>query len=597
MILAAPRRTRRLRSLATTLSLAASLVAAPLVATAQPAVADAPEAQSDTAGMTTIAVAALSGYDALLADTDYIGALVGRPGTSKMLEGMLAFFTQGKGLAGVDKSRPIGVVLQTDGAQFMPLACLPVDDLNEVLGLVQGFGIEPLDAGDGVTELELPDRTIYLKPIGAWTYVAQSPAALAAAPADPLPMLHELVAEYDLGVKVMAQNVPPMYRQIALQQMRMGVEQGLKQQPEESDEQFELRREMSEKQLEQLEKMINDLDQLVVGWSIDSSAKKTFFDFSYTLTEGSDLLRQLEGMKDAKTNYAAFHNKDAAFSVLGSVKTPQDVVSEQAEQIKSSINIARQQLATAMEENADDFPDEAARETFQQISNDMLDVFEEIALSGEMDMGGSLTLDGSGPLAIAGGKVPDPAKVESSIKKVFNAAKQRSTEVEIDVALDADSHDDVTFHTMTITIPADVPPQVRDIWGGDEIAVAFGVGPESVYFTLGDGAIEACKTAIDDSAADAGKEILPMEMSFALGQILGFAERCAPEDERAVISMLSASLEDSEGSDHVRMTQRPIDNGVIVRLEAEEGVIKLVGAAAAAAQAQQMKQQQGGEEW
>ncbi|MEO0530759.1 MAG: hypothetical protein AAF266_09330, partial [Planctomycetota bacterium] len=213
---------------------------APTTALAQ-AVAT-PEAETDQevgSGLQTVAVAALAGYNPLLEDVDFIGELGGRPATADMVEGMLAFFTGGRGLEGLDKSRPLGVVLQTDGASFTPLACLPVADLTPMLELAENFGFEPIDAGNGVYELELPEQVIYFQQVGEWTFVAQNAAALDQAPADPGQMLKKLVEQYDLGITLMAQNVPDMYRQIALEQLRQGMEDSLQQEEDESDEDYQ----------------------------------------------------------------------------------------------------------------------------------------------------------------------------------------------------------------------------------------------------------------------------------------------------------------------------------------------------------------------
>jgi len=551
-------------------------------------------------GQQTVAVAALGSYDSLLSDADYLGGLVGRPGVSQMVEQTLNFFTQVKGLVGVDKSRPMGVVLQTDGVQFIPIGCLPINDLESVLGIAQGFGFEPLDAGDGVTELEMPDRTIYLKAVGEWTYVAQTIEALSSVPSDPLPMLNELVSKYDLGVRVMAQQVPPMYRQVALQQLRMGVEQGLEQQPEETDEQFELRREMSMKQLEQLALLINDLDEMTVGWSVDPEGKRTFLEGAYTLSPESELLKQLEGYKDPRTDYVGFKRPDAGFSMAVAVDTPPEVVEEQRGQIEASIEMLRKQFSAAMEEQSDEIPDENVRNVLKQVGADLFDVLEDVALSGEMDLAGSLKLGGNTFSLIAGGKVPDPAKVEAAVKKLVDVAKEQPDSENITVEWDADEHEGVAFHTMKIEITDDAEDaaKARAVFG-EELPIAFGVGEESLYLAVGAESLEACKQAIDASRADADASVLPLEMTIALGQVIAFAEQVADEQNRPAVAMMSQVLATAEGADHIRITQSAIERGVTQRMVAEEGVIKAIGVAAAqaAAQAQQQQQQGGDQEW
>ena len=69
----------------------------------------------------------------MMADIAFIGNLAGNPDLDKNLEGMIKLFTQGQGLNGLDKKRPLGVTLTTDGLQFQPLVILPVNNLKTLL--------------------------------------------------------------------------------------------------------------------------------------------------------------------------------------------------------------------------------------------------------------------------------------------------------------------------------------------------------------------------------------------------------------------------------------------------------------------------------
>ena len=103
-----------------------------------------------------------------------------------MLQGMIAMFTQGKGLDGIDQSKPWGVILQTDGQQFLPVGCIAVTDINKVLDIVKGFGAQISDGADGAKQIALPGgQTIHLKESNGWAYLGQTEAALDNLPADP----------------------------------------------------------------------------------------------------------------------------------------------------------------------------------------------------------------------------------------------------------------------------------------------------------------------------------------------------------------------------------------------------------------------------
>ena len=260
----------KLRILAALL-IAGSIGASPQLLIAQPAL----EAETGAAAgaMQTVAVVALSGYDPLMEDIGYLGALGGRPEGAQMIEGMINLFTQGKGLEGMDKTKPWGVVVQTDGNNLLPLVCLPINDLDAILALAEGFGVMSDDAGNGVKELTVPNSPmpLFAKKMGDWVYVSQSAESLDSAPADPTSTLSDLVEAYDIGARVLAQNIPAMWKQMAIGGLRQGMEEGLQQEPDESDAEYEARREIAEIQVEQLLDMIEQTESFTIGVAINES--------------------------------------------------------------------------------------------------------------------------------------------------------------------------------------------------------------------------------------------------------------------------------------------------------------------------------------
>ena len=80
-----------------------------------------------------VAVISLSGYDEVLGDIGFVGKLSDNPDLDKGLEALLKLLTKSRGLAGLDKSRPWGGVVQCDGSELSGYGFLPVTDLAELL--------------------------------------------------------------------------------------------------------------------------------------------------------------------------------------------------------------------------------------------------------------------------------------------------------------------------------------------------------------------------------------------------------------------------------------------------------------------------------
>ena len=538
-------------------------------------------AQESAGAMKTVAVVGATSYNDLVGDVNFIGSLADRPELGQMLQGTIALFTQGRGLEGIDQSKPWGVILQTDGQQFMPVACLAVTDLDKVLTIVKGFGAQVQDGADGAKQIALPNgQTVHVKHADGWAYIAQAESALASLPADPLAELNKIVSEYDLGARVAAQNVPEQYRQMAVQAMKAGMEDGLKKKDDESDEQYESRRKMAEAQIKQLEQMVNEIDELTAGWAIDTAQQKTFVDFTYRFLPGSKMAQQIAGYGQPKTNFAGFYQPDAAATLSFASQADPAMIKENIEQMQATMDTMRKQAEKAIDEE-DDIPDDETRAAVKAAMNDFLDAFQATIESGQMDGGASLQLGADKLTLVAAAQIKEPGKFEGGLKKLAElAAKEPDFK---GVQWNAANHEGVNFHTMSIPVPED-EAQARKMFG-EQVDVAVGIGSDAVYVALGNDNLAAVNKAIDDSKANPGKAVPPFEFSLSLGQVIEFAAANAKEEQRPMLQSIADMLKsDAQGRDHVRASGTLIENGLKYHFEAEEGVLRAIGKAAMMAQ-------------
>ena len=169
--------------------------------------------------------------------------MAGRPEAGQMAEGGLAFVTQAKAQKLLDKSKPWGLIVQTDGAGFPFVLCVPITKVDDVLEIAKGYGAEVKDDQNGIKQLALPTgKSYYLKPQKDVVFLSTAAASLNKLPADPQAILMKRVGEYDLSAVIALRNVPEVYRNYAVQAMQAGMQQNMKQLPNESDDQFAGRR-------------------------------------------------------------------------------------------------------------------------------------------------------------------------------------------------------------------------------------------------------------------------------------------------------------------------------------------------------------------
>jgi len=521
---------------------------------------------------------ALSGYDALMEDIDFIGSMGGEEGLAQNVEQMLMLFTQNKGLAGLEKDKPLGLIVQSDGMNISGALCIPVTSLEELTTTLAPFGVTTEDQGEGITEITASGQTLFARESNGWAFLSMMPQMLENLPEDPEQLFGAMTKEYDLGVQVHVQNIPEPFRQMAIQQLQKGMEGGMQQLPDESDEKFEARKEMAAVQIDQLKQAINEVNELTVGLKLDNEQQRAYFDFIYTAVPGTQLADQTEQNSDPKTNFAGFFQPDAAMMLSFASKVSKADVA----QMDQMFDALRKQVKSAIDEEAD-LPSDEAREVVKNAIDDFMDAFKATMEAGVVDGGAVLNMASNSITLVAGGFVGDPSKVESGLKKLAELAKEEPKFPGIN--WNTDSHGDISFHTLSVPLP-EGEEKPRQLFG-DSLEIVVGIGQKSVYFALGRDCLEALKGVIDASAAEPQKSVPPMEMTFALGQIMDVVATLVDEEKQAMVESITNILaNEANGRDHVKIVVHPIPLGARTRVELEEGVLRALGEAFNQARAQ-----------
>lgn len=572
-----PTTPRRWRTAA--LLILSATVYAPYAA-AQPAVLEEP-ASAPAGQMTTVVAAAVSSYDNLMRDVTYLAKVSGNPDSVQMFQGMAGMFTQP-----LDKKRPWGFLMLTDGAQFVPIVCLPMKDFDAAMQTLAATGTEPDDLGDGVFEVQVPNQpqSIYIKDQGPWTLLSNMQDAFDGAPADPGPMFTQLAEGYGVVVQAMIQEIPPMYRQVAINSLREGIEQGLEQDPNEDDAAFAKRREATELQLANIERLFTEFETATIGWGVDESAGKSFLDFVYTVVPGSKLAQQCAAYENSKTNFAGFIDPTAAMTMGVAVENPPELIEADLEQMRLQLSAMREKAERDIDADPS-LPDDEAREAMKSALGDLVEALEATVSAGLIDGGAKVNLSDTSATLVLGAHVVNPEKVETALRKLVKLAEGKPDFPGVN--WNAESHGGANIHTMTLPIPLDAAP-ARKLFG-EAVSVALGVGEAELYIAAGSDCLTSLKAAMDASKAQPGKKTDPAMVVMSLKQFLTTAQAVAPPNPEsdAVLDMLSDSLEGSEGADRVMISQKAIPNGITMRIEIEEGVLKAFGAAATAAAQQQ----------
>jgi len=556
-------------------------------------------------------VISVRSYNQLITDLDTLGEISDMPGLGMGLDQLLTQFTQGQGIPGLDKDKPWGMAISSSGFDFQILGFLPTNKLDDFMELVGQFAGDVEKQEDGVYQvvmeglpLPLPIDTVYFKQHGDWTYASIFPT-FGNLPDDPTTFLEGMEKDYHIAARVHFSNIPDLFRQMAVEQLRAGVEEGLGGLPgvsgggveaevevEAEDGDVEVQAEVevtnpdpavvtAREQVDALASLLNDTDYMTFGWKLDAESRRGMLDIivkqrEESLTDSAGLLAG--GADKTTTRFHGFANEKA--TIAANVSMPLGE-SEKA-QAKQLIDGIREQLlgmlggTGQLDEGTQDFVDDFFGEAFGLV--------HETIDNGKLDMGFSVM--GKGPFTIFGGvHLTHGDKAERLIERLVTLVEDELGFFGIE--REKIEGTDITLYTTFVPALPDgeIGDQLFEMFG-ENIELVMGAGEHSLYLGLGAESIDMVKNAIQASADAEDKTISPVEATVSIGPLLKLMAAAAEDSEAGadnpLLSLMNLDLAEisdqmEEGKDRIFITVKPIEAGIHTHVEMEEGLIKSLG--------------------
>lgn len=508
-----------------------------------------------------VAVVSVASIEDTLADIGYITKAAGNEdvGKTAMLFGNA--FT-----GGFDKKKPIGVYVVPSGGEFHAVTFVPVSNLQQILETFKDQIGEPKDQGDGIFEAGKAQSVFYKEQAG-WVFLAlQKEHLTGTLPADPSTLLGTLPKDYNVAVRVFGNNIPPEIKQFGIDQIKVGFERSLENNAgNQTPEQREAIEKIGKNSVAQMTRIIEEMEEMTLGISIDSVAKKTFLDVSAVAKDGTTLARQFAMNTGLKSNFGGFLLPEASVTMnfVGKLG-PEDILQQ--------VNLLNTMKAQVMKQIDNDANVEAAkREPVKMVVGQFMDVLAKTVESGKMDGGAALVLEPKNISFVAGLYVADGATFEAAFRKLVDIAKDEPEfpKVQFDVA----THGGVKFHTLSVPIP-EGEAEMREFFGPN-MDIVLGTSPGSAYLAFGKNAQPLIKKVMDASATTADKEALPMQLHVGLLPIMKFMQSV---DDNPIYPALTSTLE-MTGNDKITLSSTANGRGTTGRFEIGEGVIKVIGEA------------------
>ncbi len=474
--------------------------------------------QAKAAEPKPIAALAVTNYDNLIGDVNFVGGLAERPQLGVALDGLVTLLTQGKGLAGVDKARPWGAIVQANGEEdIVGYLCVPITNFNDALDLLklyhkvtaegEVYKLTPQHGGQG----------IYVKKHGDWACFSDKAESLANIASDPLAALTGLEKDYLVAGRIFVANVPERLRAKFIAKFKSGIEkEAASKKADESDEQYAQRKKFVEQVEAYLVRVVGDLDQINAGWALDRTAGKTYVDFSVTAKPGTETAAEMAMASQATTMFAGFRPADAM-----SMWAIASAIPQAKQEIAASLTTAvRGKVLSEIEKNTP----EKKRGTAKEVAGNVFDLLAKIITAGRIDAVLTSEVGPNSATGLGAAYVADGALLDKILHEVVAAAEEEHPELAQYVNLDAETVNGLKVHKVSIPVPGRVEnrgPLVQQLVQliGEDFDVIIAVGKENVYFAAGRDAEAKLKKAIDSSNETGSKAVSPLIVSFAIEPI------------------------------------------------------------------------------
>jgi len=488
------------------------------------------------------AVISIASVEKLTADVIYLTQLFGQPDA-----GRFAVMATSPVLQPLDPTRPSGILVYSQGDQYIPVAFVPANDFQSLLLLAeQQFG-KPEELEGGIKKFLTPSP-VFVASNEKWGFASNRAKELAELPEHPDQLLGELPNQYDLAVKLFVQRIPKEQRQAMIDQGKTAA----------------LNDENPKKMLaiiSEMEKISEEAEELQIGWNIDSENQSTHFDFTFAYQAESSTAKSLAVNAEVSSDFVGFELTDAVFFQRKSQK----VTESDLPFIQFHLN----SLRDVSNQGAEELDEQEKIE--QRMFDSLIGQLKQAAKSGVLDTAISARYEPKNSFLFAAARIADGAKIDDALLKLKQDLGQKTP----DFQWNADSHKGVRLHI------ADRP----EVEGTEKLfspkaQFVVGVAPKHFYIALGEDAAEKLKSAIDRS--ESSKKVDHFSYAYiSMANALEFAQALMDEVDGEK-GNLEEAVEDarqiaSAGNDRLVLESTINGNHVNHRVTLQSNVISATG--------------------
>ena len=440
--------------------------------------------------------------------------------------------------AGIESSRPLGMMSAWDDEEPASVIFLPVEEIDELLKTVT-FEIIPFQqvAPDrfeiqrpGI-EAGKPGPPYFVLVQRDYALFTESVSAVQALQVTPDQLTRGLRERYDLACLLDLKQIPVPTRTRYVDSLKKKVEPWLQPQDDEAAESAKLRSAFGRLTLEFVKRILLDTNTVTIGGKLDEKTRTIRLEVVVDAASGTPLAKMMNRWGASRSEFASLVSPDVPAGL--------------------AINLP---LTGLIQQILGPTPEPSKQDS-------RLDAGIQLVGNGVGSMSLILALSGADAVQL-NVAIPDLIlRLEKS--KQFQAVNESF-----------DIHQGVVLHSL---IPTEMPSSLTQLIGTD-VEIIVGQGKKIVWMAIGQSETlpDRLREAID--LADESSSVrTPAPLVRAR-----FQARQLPDLVGTNLLLPTVDREDTrqafaKGEDGFSLVIEPVDNGIRLRIEAEEGFIRLVG--------------------
>lgn len=508
-------------------------------------------------------VVSVASFERLMEDADFMFASAGRPELSEMIGGALSNV---RDLKGLNRDSSAGMLLFLDGLTPVPIGFVPVKDIDEMMKTLTVGPVTTNKIEDGLYEIRGPNQSLFAKISGDYAFVARTQENLERDLSDPVQYTRRLSASYDVAVSLNLRAIPKSSRELLLDFLRASTEASLQQRDEEPDSAYRIRKAAGMVNLENTEMFLTQAEEATLGFNVSSADKAAFLELIITADPKSEYAKVLNELGTSRSRFTPLLKTSAPLTASAALMIDKNG----RKFLKELMTVAELELIGKLDKPApnDETKVSPISELFKSVQASVSD--------GKLDFVAQFVGDPPGPFTFAGGvQIAESEKFNVGLTAIFERLKGKSEfeSVETNVL----EHRGVILHRLQ---GKNIPDNANRLFGKDH-GLYVGSGNGILWFAIGaENGLPALKAMIDtvtDAPAD-DNPVMPAQFVMHVSSWLALMER--PDGTaNPIVELMRDAF--AQGGGTIRADLKPIQDGMQIRLNADEGFIRLVGKAIA----------------